>query len=358
MDINLKSTLKNLRQRKNVTQEALAGYLGISQQSVGKWERGEGFPDIVLLPKLALYFGVTIDDLLDVGQARIDEKIEEYEQQGSHYMHVGDIDASIALWEKAYQEFPNDIRVMKGYMNTLSSRGLWPPHKEDADRIIELGTRILKESTDTSVRESAIQCLCYTYDGLGDTENALLYADMGGGLYCCRANLRSHVLKGEKGIEEAQCFILNLLREASMTAVTATIKDGLTAKEKIHYIQFSIDLIKMLFSDGNVGFCSFDLSFKLSYLAQQYAEIKDTVNTLNTLEECVKYCVLDAQKTDCSYTAPLINRLTFKENTSTKNFKGNACNVRLQEFTSPFFDFVRADPRFKKMEDTLKQYAE
>ena len=48
MDINLKDKLKNLRQQKNVTQEALAKHLGISQQSVCKWERGEGFPDISL----------------------------------------------------------------------------------------------------------------------------------------------------------------------------------------------------------------------------------------------------------------------------------------------------------------------
>ena len=81
MDINLKDTLKSLRQQKNITQETLAEYLGITQQSVGKWERGEGFPDIVLLPKIALYFNVSIDELLNVGQARIEEKINEYTEQ-------------------------------------------------------------------------------------------------------------------------------------------------------------------------------------------------------------------------------------------------------------------------------------
>lgn len=40
MEINLKDKLRTLRQRKNVTQEALAKHLGITPQSVGKWERG------------------------------------------------------------------------------------------------------------------------------------------------------------------------------------------------------------------------------------------------------------------------------------------------------------------------------
>ena len=40
MEICLKHTLRSLRQQKNVTQEALAQHLGITSQSVGKWERG------------------------------------------------------------------------------------------------------------------------------------------------------------------------------------------------------------------------------------------------------------------------------------------------------------------------------
>jgi transcriptional regulator with XRE-family HTH domain len=71
MEICIKDNLRRLRTEKNITQEALAKYLGITPQSVGKWERGEGYPDITLLPKIALFFGVTIDDLLNVGKAHL-----------------------------------------------------------------------------------------------------------------------------------------------------------------------------------------------------------------------------------------------------------------------------------------------
>jgi len=60
MEINLKEKLRTLRQQRNITQEALANHLGITPQSVGKWERGEGFPDITLLPKIAFYFNVNV----------------------------------------------------------------------------------------------------------------------------------------------------------------------------------------------------------------------------------------------------------------------------------------------------------
>ncbi len=87
MQINLKDKLRSLRLQKNITQEALAGHLGITPQSVGKWERGEGFPDITLLPRIAFYFDITVDELLCVDQARVEEAIAEYERQAAIYQN-------------------------------------------------------------------------------------------------------------------------------------------------------------------------------------------------------------------------------------------------------------------------------
>ena len=71
----LKDKLHSLRLQKNITQEVLANHLGIAPQSVGKWERGEGFPDITLLPHIAFYFDITVDELLCVDQVGVEETI-------------------------------------------------------------------------------------------------------------------------------------------------------------------------------------------------------------------------------------------------------------------------------------------
>ena len=51
MNITISSNLKNLRHEKGNTQEDLAKYIGISFQSISKWERSEAFPDITFYPK-------------------------------------------------------------------------------------------------------------------------------------------------------------------------------------------------------------------------------------------------------------------------------------------------------------------
>jgi orotate phosphoribosyltransferase len=57
--------IKLLRANKGVTQEQLAEHLHISGQAVSKWENETSTPDITMLPLLAEYFGITIDELMD-----------------------------------------------------------------------------------------------------------------------------------------------------------------------------------------------------------------------------------------------------------------------------------------------------
>lgn len=75
MNIYFSEIFKQLRQERDLTQEALADYLGVSFQAVSKWERGESYPDIEILPEIAGYFGVSVDDLLGVNRAESEKEI-------------------------------------------------------------------------------------------------------------------------------------------------------------------------------------------------------------------------------------------------------------------------------------------
>lgn len=59
------SRFKSLRKQCGFTQEQLADSFGVTTQAVSKWETGASYPDIELLPKIAAFFGITLDDLLN-----------------------------------------------------------------------------------------------------------------------------------------------------------------------------------------------------------------------------------------------------------------------------------------------------
>lgn len=63
--IRIGEIVKAKRKERNLTQEELAGILGISKAAVSKWENAECYPDIALLPQLAKTFNITIDELFD-----------------------------------------------------------------------------------------------------------------------------------------------------------------------------------------------------------------------------------------------------------------------------------------------------
>jgi len=72
----ISENLKALRKQKGKKQEDLAEFLSVSINAVSKWERGECYPDIDLLPKIALYYDVGIDDLL-IGKTKSLRQIKE-----------------------------------------------------------------------------------------------------------------------------------------------------------------------------------------------------------------------------------------------------------------------------------------
>lgn len=68
--------IKALRQQKGITQEALAAELKVSSQAVSKWECAASMPDVMLLPEIAVYFGVTVDELFSLPENKELERIQ------------------------------------------------------------------------------------------------------------------------------------------------------------------------------------------------------------------------------------------------------------------------------------------
>lgn len=73
MKLNIGEKIRNCRRKRNLTLEQLAEQLGVSFQSVSRWENGVTYPDIELLPVLSEMFGISADELLGIPE---DKKLQ------------------------------------------------------------------------------------------------------------------------------------------------------------------------------------------------------------------------------------------------------------------------------------------
>ena len=63
--MNLSDNLKKIRKENNLTQEDLAEKLGVSRQSVSKWESNQAYPEMDKVVQICKMFNLNMDDLLN-----------------------------------------------------------------------------------------------------------------------------------------------------------------------------------------------------------------------------------------------------------------------------------------------------
>ena len=74
----LKDKLKELRNKCALTQDAVAEQLGVSSQTISKWERGLTLPDVTMLPKIAMLYHCSIDSLFEMDLFWSKERKDEF----------------------------------------------------------------------------------------------------------------------------------------------------------------------------------------------------------------------------------------------------------------------------------------
>ena len=120
MRLKIGETIKYLRKEKNITQEELADCLGISYQSVSRWETGVCYPDLELLPVMSDFFGVTVDKLLGVDENVEQEKVAQYLLRFQEAISQGKVYDCIAIAREGVAEYPNNFALLNKLMQQSS----------------------------------------------------------------------------------------------------------------------------------------------------------------------------------------------------------------------------------------------
>lgn len=164
----LPENLKKYRTLKNLTQEDVAEYLGITPQSVSKWERGESYPDITFLPALANIFETSIDLLIGMDTIRAEQTRYNIHKTAVEFQRNGDYASAEKVYRDALLIYPNNPGMILGLAGVLALQG----KSEEAIKLMERGLPISINEKQKSTTRAAL-CFLYLKCGRKDKAEAL-----------------------------------------------------------------------------------------------------------------------------------------------------------------------------------------
>lgn len=160
MNIRIGEKIRSLRKQKNISQEVLAQYLGVSFQAVSKWENGDNLPDVVMIPSIASFFEVSTDELFDFNRLETERKVQQICWDIAVYRNDRPKDA-----EKAYRDllkqYPGNDVILANLLYVLQNLN---KHGE----LIGLCKTVIESTKDEGIRYDAARILAETYKATGE----------------------------------------------------------------------------------------------------------------------------------------------------------------------------------------------
>ena len=170
MKINIGDNLKQLRLQKGLTQEQLADVFGVSAQAVSRWENNTSYPDITLLPGLAIYFNTSVDAIVGMDEIRKEETLRKIHGEINDLVISGQTDKAVALIRDSLKIYPNDSGLLMSLGETLAHQKDDPTAMKEAITIAE---RILQSNdVSTKAKGTTSANLLFLYLRAGQQEKA------------------------------------------------------------------------------------------------------------------------------------------------------------------------------------------
>lgn len=158
--LRLSENIVALRKNAGITQDELAAFLGVTKASVSKWENGQSMPDILLLPEIATYFDVSVDELLGYEPQLSKEQIQKlYRELGECFANMPFDDAfakSEVLVKKYYSCYRFLLQICVLWVNHYMMAGERKRQIEILDKVQKLCGHITENCRDAEICSDAI----------------------------------------------------------------------------------------------------------------------------------------------------------------------------------------------------------
>ena len=305
--------IKELRKKKDMTQEKLAEYLNVSFQAVSKWETGAASPDLSLIVPLARLLGVTTDELFGLDDG-VDERQEELRRLWGETWRTGDTARRYEISQMAVAEYPGnfeyliwlaDAEVFFAIHNCERNSEEQKSHFALAIKYYEM---VIADCADTEMRNDAIYGIVMTLPDVGRREEAVTYAKM----HPKADELLMWCLTGE---EKEKCR--QRLIHGCMGRLVQWLEFG---KHDLASIKAAETILKTVISDGNYLYHNDTLMHNFVWQAMCLTRAKRFDEAVEALKASHQYAVAyteslrQAREQPIAYTCPILNKLYFDGN--------------------------------------------
>lgn len=335
MKLTLGEKIKELRKRDGRKQEDLANALGVTNQAVSRWEKDGSYPDIEMIPAIANYFGITIDELFGYENDRekkIDSLVKRIKEMNNRNNGVDiNIDECLALAREAMIEFPTSEKIMLSLAEVLYNAGYvryGEYHLIDAEgfnvydverhrnyaewkEAIAIYEKLLKTLDVGEMRHNALNNLMQLYLNVGEHERALAAIKSAPTIYGSYEFLRINTLDGKRRAEASGEALLKSIN-ASAELIIGTMlsyEQNMAPAEKVQSIKSAITLFDHVCTDENYGIYN-------SYIARMYTLLSLYLwldgkhdEAFEALEKSLLHFKSFEElftKSEATYTAPLL----------------------------------------------------
>ena len=343
MKITIGSKIRELRRRDSRTQDELATALGVTAQAVSRWESGGSYPDMEIVPSIANYFGVSIDELFGYHgerEAKISALIAKVDEMDVRNMREDEtLDECITLLREGLAEFPGNEKIMHRLAVTLNDAG-WARHEDwrhyddadDPDHIkynfdperknpywvesVKLFETLVSTAEDPEILTDSIHRLILTYRVFGEYEKGRDLAMRLPPVSRCREVMLATAFDGTEQKRYLGDALLKMAHEFAEQFMYALVNDKQNYETElpIEKVRGLIGLFDLLGDDGNLGPYHAETAYLYLYLARlqwEYGYHDEAFASLDdALVHAKKFDAVTVQPT-ITLTAPLLRRVTY-----------------------------------------------
>ncbi|MGM9647443.1 MAG: helix-turn-helix domain-containing protein [Eubacteriales bacterium] len=383
MQLNLGTKIRELRRRDGRTQNGLAEALGVTVQAVSRWESGGSYPDMEMIPAIANYFHVSIDQLFGYHDER-EEKIKTILENATKIltkqgftMYQGslseDVGECVNMLRTASEEFPNEPRILLKLAQALQMWG-WNKygakgHPADFSGIIEddveynaqniywqqavrVYEKLLKSNPSSEDRVIAIRQITPLYCRMGEYEKAKALANEQNSLVICKEVLLPMATIGkEKARYQGERIMALLSNLRFAVSESVALRPAVLSSEYGKQILLSvINLYETVFIDGRCGRWHWDIGNLYLTLAGYEMDYNGKMQNIleyfnKGFEHCKEYQHIYTEG-EYKYSAPFISDLPTITRGDIAPIEDDFWKKTFRTFRQNIVEEIRKNPKY------------